>query len=157
LQLDATPGEPSLCTSRAVKNDVDLFAGLFGRPALGAVAADLKSCNYDVELAIPLNLSLQSVEQVTFKFGNLTAAETCHVNVIPLRTPLVVVLFALHVHQVQFINQSMSLEQAEGTINSDAINLGIEAPGAAQQLAGVEMLLGGFDHAENGATLTGHA
>jgi len=157
LQLDATTNPSHLRLKNHAEEMERLFAWLFRRAALRTVTADLKSGDDYVEAAIPLNLPLQTIEQVAFKFRNLATAETRHVNVVPLGTALVVVFLALHMHQIKFIDQAVPLEQAEGAVDGNAIDLGIEATRAAQQLAGVEVLLGSFDHAENGATLTGHA
>lgn len=55
------------------KSEAGLLVGFFRRTALGAVPADFESSDDDMETAIPLNLSLQSVEQVAFKFRNLAA------------------------------------------------------------------------------------
>ena len=67
-------------------------------------------------------------------------------DVIALRTTLVKMFLALQVHQVKFVNQAVALEQAECAIDGDAVNPGIHFAGAAQDLAGVEMLLRGFHH-----------
>jgi hypothetical protein len=141
----------------ASKKEESLFVWLFRGTALRTVTADFQSGNDDVEPAIPLNLSLQAVEEIALKFSNLAAAETCHVNVVPLRPPLVVVLLALHVHQVKFVNQAVPLQQAKRAINRHSINLRIEAACAAEQLAGVKVLFGGFNHAEYRTALAGHA
>jgi hypothetical protein len=50
----------------------------------------------------------------------------------------------------------VSLEQAQGAINRYAINLGIHFSRMPQNLAGVQMLLGGFYHTQNRATLARH-
>jgi hypothetical protein len=62
-----------------------------------------------VKLALALDLTFEAVEQVAFKLCNLSAAQACHVNVIALWSPLVEMLFTLHVHQVELVNQSVSL------------------------------------------------
>ena len=110
-----------------------------------------------MEAAVALDLSLKPVEEIAFEFRDLAAAQAGHMDVVTLRTALVVMLLSLHVHEIEFIDQAMSLEQSEGAIDGDAVDVGIKAAGVAQDLAGVEMLFSGFDHAENGATLVGHA
>src|ERR1700680_1426047 len=92
------------------RSETVLLVGFFRRAALGAVTADFESRNHDMEAAIPLNLSLQPVEQVAFKFRNLAAAQARHVDVISLGTALVVVLLALHVHQIEFVNQAVPFQ-----------------------------------------------
>jgi hypothetical protein len=110
----------------------ELLVGFFGCAAVGAVTADFKAGDDDVETAVPLNLPLQSVEQVAFKFSNFAAPQACHVNVISLGAALVVVFFTLHVHQVQLINQTVTLQQAESAIHRNPVNLRIEASCPAQ-------------------------
>ncbi len=63
-----------------------------------------------MKTAVALNLSLKPVEQVALEFSDLSAAQACHVNVIALRTALVKVLLPLHVHQVEFVDQTMTLQ-----------------------------------------------
>lgn len=110
-----------------------------------------------MELAVALDLSLEAVEEVALELRNLAAAEAGHVNVVALRAPLVVVLLALHMHEVEFVDQALALEQVNGAIDGDTIDLGVEFAGLAQNLAGIEMLLGGFHDGEDGTALAGHA
>lgn len=57
-----------------------------------------------MKLAIPLDLPFETIEQIAFQFNDFSAAQTCHVNVVPLRPPLVKMFLALHVHQIELIN-----------------------------------------------------
>jgi hypothetical protein len=124
---------------------------------VGTVAADFKPRDHDMEAAISLNLPLQSIEEVTFEFRDLAAAQTGHVDVVPLWAALVEVFLALHMHEVEFVNQSVPLQQSESAVDSHPIDLGINPAGAPQQLAGVKVLFGGLHYAENGAALASHA
>ena len=110
-----------------------------------------------MEPAVALDLSFQTFKQITLKFHDAAAAQASHVNVVALRTPLVVMLFSLHVHEIQFIYEAMSFEQTQGAVDGYAVNVRIKAARMTQDLAGIEMLFGGFDNAENGATLPRHA
>jgi hypothetical protein len=121
-----------------------------------AIAANFKARNHDMELAVPLNLTLQPVEKIALKFHNLAATQACHVNVITLWASFIVVLFALHMHEIKFVYQAVALEQVDGAIYGDAVDLGIDASRFPQNLAGIEMLLSGLHHAENRAALVGH-
>src|SRR5438552_18643124 len=78
-------------------------------------------------------------------------------DMVSLRPSFVEVFLALHVHQVQFVNQAVALEQTESAVDGDAVNAGIEAAGLAKNLSGVKVLLGCFYHGENSAPLVGHA
>src|ERR1700691_977994 len=110
-----------------------------------------------MELAIALDLALQPVEKVALEFHDLAATQAGHVDVVALWPPLIKVLLALHVHEVEFIHQAMPLEQLESAIHRDSIYLGIEFARSAQNLAGVEMLFRGLDNAEDGTALMCHA
>ena len=80
-------------------------------PAPGAISTDFQTAHDDVELAITLDLSLQAIEEVAFELRDLATPEARHVDVIAVRPALIEVLFALHVHKVEFIHQAMALEQ----------------------------------------------
>jgi hypothetical protein len=110
-----------------------------------------------MELAVALNLAFQAVEKVAFKFRDLAAAEAGHMDMIALRTSFVKMLFSLHVHEVEFVDETMSLEQMKRAIYRDAVHFWVDALRTAQNLAGIEMLLGSLNHAEYSAALTGHA
>jgi hypothetical protein len=80
-----------------------------GRTAFGAIAADFQPAHEDVELAFALDLTFEPVEQIAFKFSNLSTSQARHMNVIALWPALIKVLLALHVHQVKLINEPVSL------------------------------------------------
>jgi len=107
--------------------------------------------------AVALDLALQAIKEIALEFHDLAAALAGHVDVIALRTALVEMLLALHVHQIQLIDQPVALQQTQRAINSDPVDLRVDPAGAAENLAGIEMLLGGFDNAKNRATLARHA
>jgi len=85
---------------------------LFGRicAAIPTVTTHFQAADNDVEAAIALDLTLEAVEEIAFKFHDLAATQASHVDVIALRAPLVEVLLALHVHQVEFVDKSMPLQ-----------------------------------------------
>jgi hypothetical protein len=109
-----------------------------------------------VELTITLDLPLQPFKQIALEFDNLAASQAGHVDMVALRTALVIVLFPLHVHEIKFIHQTVPLEQAEGAVDGHAVDVRIKAPSVTQYLAGIEVLFGGLDHAQNGASLSSH-
>ncbi len=124
---------------------------------MGAVAAHFQSCDHDVKLAIALDLTFQPVEEITLEFSDSSAAKTGHVDVGAFGATFVEVLLSLHVHEIEFINEPMSFEQSQGAVDGHAVNGGIHFSRAAKDLAGVKMLFGSFNDAENGAALAGHA
>jgi hypothetical protein len=127
------------------------------RAAVRAVSADFKAGDENVELALALNLPFETVEQSALELGDLAAPQTCHMDVIPLWAPFVEMLLALQVHEIEFIDQAVALEQAECAIDGDAIDVGIELAGATQNLTRIEMLLRSLHNAQNGAPLMRHA
>jgi hypothetical protein len=131
-----------------------LATRLFGSAAaLGAISANFQAAHDDVEAAIALDLSFETVEEIAFKFHDLPATQARHVNVIALRPSLIEVFLALHVHEVEFIDQAVALEEAERAIDGNAVNSGIQFAGVPENLRGIKMLFGGFDDAKNGPPL----
>ena len=57
-----------------------------------------------METALALDLALQTIKEVALEFGDFSAAQACHMDMVSLRPSFVEVLLALHVHQVQFVN-----------------------------------------------------
>ena len=106
-----------------------------------------------MKLAFALDLTFEAVEKIALKFHDFAAPQACHVDVISLRTSLVKMLFALHVHEVKFIDQTMALEQTQRAINSDSVNSGIQFACVAKNLRRIEMLLCRFYDREDGASL----
>lgn len=82
-----------------------------GRSALSAISANFQSTYQDVKLALALDLTFKPIEQIAFKLGDLSTAQAGHVNMISLRPPLVKMFFALHVHEIKFIDQAVALQQ----------------------------------------------
>ncbi|HVO59740.1 MAG TPA: hypothetical protein VMT53_02325 [Terriglobales bacterium] len=125
--------------------------------ALGAIATDFEAGNNDMKAAIPLDLAFQSVEQIALEFSNAPATQAGHMDVIAPRTPFIEMLLALEVHEVKFIHKSMALQQAEGTVNSHAIDIGINLARSPQDLGGVQMLLRNLDDRQDSPALASHA
>lgn len=82
---------------------------LVGRSALCAIPADFQPAHEDVKLALALDLAFEPFEQIAFEFCNFAAAQARHMNVVALRSALIKVLLALHVHKIEFVNQAVSL------------------------------------------------
>ena len=77
-------------------------------------------------------------------------------DVISLRATLVIMLLALQMHEVEFIDESMALKQIEGAVDGNSIDVRIQSARLAKDLAGIQMLLGSFDNAEDGPALARH-
>jgi len=109
-----------------------------------------------VKLALALDLTLETIEEVTLEFHYLAAAQAGHVHMITLGPALVVMLLAFEVHQVKFVNQAITLKQGQRPVDGYTVNMRIQFVRLAQDLAGVEVLFRRLDYAEDSATLAGH-
>jgi len=123
----------------------------------GAVSADFQARDEHVKSAIAFHLLFELIEFIADELGDLAAAQAGHVDVILSQLALVVVAFAVDVHEVELVDEAVALEQTQGAIDGAAINAGIKALSFAKDLAGVQVLVGGLDHAQDGAALLGHA
>jgi len=130
-----------------------LFSGCGA--AIAAIAAHFETAYYNVKAAFALNLALEAVEEIAFEFRNFPAAEAGHVDVVALRAPFIEMFLALHVHQVELVNQPVTLQQFERAVNRDLVDARIKVARVAQNLRRIEMLLCGFYHAQNRAALMG--
>lgn len=148
-------GQLAFCVSKGLQLLATLAGGV--GTAFGAVATHFKTRDHDVKTAVALNLSFEPVEKITLKFHDLAAAQACHMNMIPLGTPFVIVLLALHVHQVKFVYQAMPLQQIERSIDGDPVNAWVEFACMTKDLRRVEMLFRVFNHLENRPPLMRHA
>jgi len=126
-------------------------------PAPTAIPANFKPRHHDMKPALALNLPLQPVKQIALKLLNLAAAQTRHMQMISLRTPLVEMLLALQVHEIQFIHQPMPLQQPKRPVHGDSIDSRINLPRLAQQLAGIKMRLRRLHNFQNRPPLPRHA
>jgi hypothetical protein len=134
----------------------ECLSGWRSGAALRAVSTNFKARNDDVESTVALNLPFQSIKEITFELGDLAATKTRHVNVISLRSSLIVVLLTLQMHQIQLIYKPVALEQIERAIDRNPIDLRIQSTCLAEDLAGVQMLLSGLDNTQNRAALARH-
>ena len=126
-------------------------------PALSAVAADFQSGNNNVEATVALDLSLEAVEEIAFKFQDFPTAEAGHVDVITLRAPFIKMLLPLHMHQVEFVYESVPLQQLERPIYSNAVDARIDLMGMPENLRCIQMLFRSLNHAKNSFALVGQS
>lgn len=110
-----------------------------------------------MESAIGLDLLLELIEFVADEFGDFATPQARDVDVIFPQFPLIVMTLAVEVHKVEFVNEAVALEQAQGAIDRAAVDARIEALRFSQNLAGVQMLVSGFDDAQDRTPLLGHA
>jgi len=155
--LDAGAATVKFSPKILFQTDCNYLQRLLRRSALRTVAADFQPADNYVETAFALDLPFESVEQVAFELRNFSAAQAGHVDVIAVRAAFVEMLLALHVHEIEFIDQSVALEQFECAIDSYAVDARIEFARVTKDLRRVQVLLGRLYHAENGPALVGQA
>jgi hypothetical protein len=119
------------------------------------MSTDFQSADDDMESGIALNLRFKAIEELAFHFKDLSATQASHMYVVALRTALIIMLLPLHVHQVQLIHQAVAFQQIERAIHSDAVDPRIDLPRLLEDLRGIQVLFGGFDHAEDCPALMG--
>jgi hypothetical protein len=59
-------------------------------------------------------------------------------------------------HQVEFVDQALSLEQLQRSINRAAIDTGIQLSRPAQKLCRIQVFASRLHHAQYGAALLSH-
>src|SRR5580704_491820 len=91
-----------------------------------AIPANLQSRYHNPEPAVFFHLSLQLLENIAHELHDLAATQARHVDVVPVQLALVVVSLAVDVHQVEFVNQSMPLQQPQRPVHRAAIHARIQ-------------------------------
>jgi hypothetical protein len=96
---------------------------------------------YDLYLKIVCraDLALQSLEGGTNELLNFPAIKARKMEMIFLCLDLVVVLFTVEVHQVQFIDHPEALQQLDGSIHRSSIDIRISIARQLQQALRVQM------------------
>src|SRR5664279_2288338 len=122
-------------------------------PAIRAIPADLEARNYDMKLAVALDLPSYPVKKVAFELLHFPAAQACHVHVITVRTTFVKMAFSLNVQQIKFIDQAVAFEQRQRPVHGNAIDVGIHLRRPAQYLGGVQVLLCRLDDFQDDLSL----
>ena len=67
-------------------------------------------------------------------------------NVIARAMAFVIVLVAVDVQQIELVNQAVTLEHVQRAVNRNAMDTRIDALGALEDGAGVQMLFGVIHH-----------
>src|SRR5271166_484223 len=131
-------------------------APLLRSPAFRAISADLQPRNQHPEPAVFFNPLFQFFEFVAHELGDLSTAQTRHMDVIASQPALVIMTFAVDVHQIELVNHPMPLEQPQSPVHRAAVYAGIDLLRLAQNLARIQMFAGRLHHAENRAPLLRH-
>jgi hypothetical protein len=123
--------------------------------AISAIAADFNARDHNVEFATLSDLVLELLKQYALELRYLPAPQTGHVEMVTANTALIEMALAFHVHEVEFVHHTLSLEQSKCAIDSDPINPRIDLLRFAQDLWGIEMSIGSFNDADDNTTLAG--
>ena len=65
---------------------------------------------------------LSATQNLAYKFGDLAAAQTGHVDVVAAQLALVVMTLAVDVHQIQLVDHALALQQVQGAVDGAAID-----------------------------------
>jgi len=107
----------------------------------------------DFDAAIVSDLTFQLLEEAGFKFADFATAQAGDVNVVARTVCFVIMLIAAEMQEIEFVDQAMALQEIEGAIDGDAMDVRIDALGALEDFVGGEVALGAVHHLEKDAAL----
>jgi len=136
-----------------------LLGGIFGIGGEAVVAdtPDFGAGDSDLDVAVAGDLIFELLVEAGFEFANLAAAEAGHMDVVARAMSFVVVAIAAEMEKIEFVDEAFFLEQVDGAINGDEMDVGIDLLGALEDLIDVEMLLGAVHDLEDDAALASEA
>src|ERR1700686_1590253 len=108
------------CGCSQARYPKDRESGLLLRTSR-AVAANFQPRHHDPKAAVLLHLSFQFLKNVAYELHDLAATQAGHVDVIPIQLALVVVTLAVDVHQIEFVNETVPLQQLQRPVDRAAI------------------------------------
>jgi hypothetical protein len=135
-------------------------SGISARLFLAAIAtkpSHFGSRDGDLKIAVARNLPFQIFVEFTFKLTNPSAANTCHVDVVPRAVAFVEVAMAAQVKQVEFIDQAVLFEKFERAVNGNPGNIRIHLLRKFEDFAGVQVLSRAFHYLQHHPTLASQA
>jgi hypothetical protein len=92
---------------------------------------------------------------MAFEFTDFAAAQAGYVDVVAGAVGLVVVAIAAEMEQVQFIDESLLLEEVNGSVDGDEVDVRTDFLCAIEDLIDVEMLLSVVHNLEDYPALAG--
>jgi|HubBroStandDraft_1064217.scaffolds.fasta_scaffold271261_1 hypothetical protein len=136
------------------RQKIKLASGLLTLPA---DSAHFQSHYPDLKTTLLDHLLFQFLERRACVFHDRAAAEASHVAVIAVGLGFVIVLLALDVHKIQFVDQPAILKQREGSVDRGAIDVGIMFPRKFEKRGRVQMPGRVLNNIHQEAPLSGHA
>ena len=134
---------------------IGLFLG--GGQAVVADAADFGAGDGDLHFKVAGDLFLQLFVETGFEFSDLSAAKTSDVDMVTGAMGFVVVAITPQVEKVEFIDETLFLEQVDSAVDGDEVDVGIDFLCAGEDLVDIEVLLGVVHDFENDTALAGQA
>ncbi len=125
--------------------------------ALLANSAHFQPHYPDLKTALLDHLLFQFLERRARVFHDRAAPKAGHVTVIAVGLGLVIMLLALDVHEIEFIDQPAILEQCESSIDRGAIDIGVLFPGKLEEHGCIQMPGRVLNDIHQEAPLSGHA
>lgn len=129
--------------------------GLFG--ASRAIPADFQSRHRNPEAAVLRHLTFKILKNIADELHDPATTKTCDMDVVAVDLALVIMALAMNVHEIEFVDQAVALEQAQSPIDGAAVDTGIKFFRFAEKLRGVQMFGRGFHNAKDGTALLRHA
>ena len=131
--------------------------GLLRGEAVRADAADFGAGNSDLDVAISGDLFLQLLVEAGFEFANLPAAQAGNVNVIARAVSFIVMPIPAKVEKIKLVDQALTLEQVNGTVDGDEMDFGIDFLRPLKDLVDIEVLFRGIHDFKDDSTLASKA
>jgi hypothetical protein len=128
---------------------------LFGGQAVVADAADFGAGDGNLNVAVSGDLLFELLVEARFEFADLAATETGDMDMVAWAVGFVVMAIAAEMEEVEFVDEALALEEIDGTVDGDKVDVGVDFLCATEDLVDVEVLLGGVHDLQNHATLAG--
>jgi hypothetical protein len=125
--------------------------------AVGAIAADFSSGEHDLKAEVGFDLTAEPLQGVAEELFHFSATEADDVGVFLFAARFVKMLLTRLVHEIELVHESTFLEELEGAVDGDAVELRVFFPGELEEAFGVEVLAGFVDEIEEDLALTGLA
>jgi len=106
-----------------------------------------------VDVTIAGNLFFELLVEARLEFTDLATAEAGDVDMVAGAVCFVIVAVAAEVQEIEFVDEALALEEIDGAVDGDQMNVGIDFLGAVENLVDVKMLLGRIHDLKDDAAL----
>jgi hypothetical protein len=128
-----------------------------GLPASFAQSAEFEPRHLNVKSGLPGYFLFQLFERRTRVLQDRSALEAGQMAVVATGFGLVIMLLPFQVHQVQFVNQSLPFQQADGSVHGGTVDFRVLFPSKLEQLGGIQVTRGVLDEVDKQSSLGGDA